>query len=457
MLKKYRRDFVLLNTLTVGIVLMITLSFLGAVVYINEYDDMESVMSMSVRPWNYPGGDQRQEAVEKTDPDIGHPPEEKSWNDPKDSAQSSSESSVSQSSESKENKALKKRRINNNTRYINEDISVYVLSSDRKSFALLSESTIYEGDDELELMRDISVQSERFGSIDKYGIIFYKERSEAGTYKIAITGKWYMTIALLRILLILISAFLISMGLVFLISMHLSRLAARPMENAIGMERQFVRDISHDLKTPVTVILANNSILRSNPDTKLGDNMQWIDSTDSAARDMMNMVSEMLTLSKLENTEVRAEKECVNLSMEAERTVLQLESVAYENRIELASDIEENVQVNAVPEYVKRICSSLIENAVKYEPSGGRVGVSLKIRRKKAVLAVHNKLSFIPKEELEHIFESFYRGDKTRSSKNGHGLGLTIIKRMAELSGADISVESSESEGTVFKVTFELI
>ena len=73
------------------------------------------------------------------------------------------------------------------------------------------------------------------------------------------------------------------------------------------------------------------------------------------------------------------------------------------------------------------------------------------------MLAVHNKLSFIPKEELEHIFESFYRGDKTRSSKNGHGLGLTIIKRMAELSGADISVESSESEGTVFKVTFELI
>ena len=60
MLKKYRRDFVLLNTLTVGIVLMITLSFLGAVVYINEYDDMESVRSMSVRPWNYPGGDQRQ-------------------------------------------------------------------------------------------------------------------------------------------------------------------------------------------------------------------------------------------------------------------------------------------------------------------------------------------------------------------------------------------------------------
>ena len=108
------------------------------------------------------------------------------------------------------------------------------------------------------------------------------------------------------------------------------------LENAIGMERQFVRDISHDLKTPVTVILANNSILRSNPDTKLGDHMQRIDSTDSAARDMMNMVSEMLTLSKLENTEVRAEKECVNLSMEAERTVLQLESVAYENRIELA-------------------------------------------------------------------------------------------------------------------------
>ena len=93
----------------------------------------------------------------------------------------------------------------------------------------------------------------------------------------------------------------LSLALFFFISVRLSKLAARPLEKAVAMERQFVADISHDLKTPVTVILANSSILRESPDSKVSEQLQWIDSTDTAAKNMMELVSEMLTLSSLES------------------------------------------------------------------------------------------------------------------------------------------------------------
>ena len=146
----------------------------------------------------------------------------------------------------------------------------------------------------------------------------------------------------------------------------------------------------------------------------------------------MNMVSEMLTLSSLESISKEIEYSCVNLSSAAEKCVLQMESVAYERRITINEQIEENAVVWATQDYVDRICSGLIENALKYEPDGGEIDVIVKAEKKHSILSVTNIGSTIDREDLPHVFERFYRGDKTRRMKTGHGLGLPIINQIVE-------------------------
>ena len=292
-----------------------------------------------------------------------------------------------------------------------------------------------------------------FGILQKEGLIYYRE-SMQDIEKYAFADVAYLRNRLLRSFMLLLLVFLLTIGLLCLISIWLARRAAEPMEKAIEMERQFVADISHDLKTPITVILANNSILRSEPDAKVGDNLQWIDSTDSAAKNMMHLISQMLTLSSLESTAKASRSESVDLSHIAEKCALQMESIAYDRNISLKTEIDEGIFYRGDREYAERICSCLMENALKYEPDGGSVCIAVCRQKKKALLRVENAGSVIEPKDLPHVFERFYRGDKTRNQQKGHGLGLPIIKQMSELQGGEISVISSADQGTVFTVAF---
>ena len=253
----------------------------------------------------------------------------------------------------------------------------------------------------------------------------------------------------------LLLAYLGAMALVFLISLWLSGLAAKPMEDAMRMERQFTADVSHDLKTPITVVLANSSILKSNPDADAKERIQWVESTENAAKKMMTMVEQMLTLSSLEAKGRKLEKTPVSLSSTSERVALELDVLAFERGVTVETEIAEDVRVLATEEYAERICASLLENAIKYEPDGGRVDLKLTADRKKATLTVQNHGGVISQEDLPHVFERFYRGDKARTAQSGHGLGLPILKQIVDLLGGEIRVESSEDAGTVFTVVLD--
>lgn len=146
---------------------------------------------------------------------------------------------------------------------------------------------------------------------------------------------------------------------------------------------------------------------------------------------------------------------CVRLSSVAEKCVLQMKGLAYDRGISIEARIQPDVYARATKEHAERICTSLLENALKYEPNGGAVYATLIRDRKKAVLTERNPGSFISQEDLPHIFERFYRADKTRDIKQGHGLGLPIVKQITELIGAAIDVKSASDTGTVFTVTFE--
>ena len=423
MLKGYRRRFVTYNMFLVGVVLLAAMVFLGAFVTRTDYRELRNTMRILSDRWDSPNG--QFHVLEE-----GNGPKHDGRPKPDDGA------------DDKKDELLR-----------NGIITVFY-DKDTDEISILSKDAPEDTDAVAAAVHKIVTLKDDFGKLRSLGFIYYREDIAEGN-KIVLTDISSYNAKVLKLALTLLLAYLVSMGLLLLISRKLSKLAAKPMEDAIEMERQFVTDISHDLKTPITVVLANNSILRSNPGADAEEQLQWLDSTETAAKNMMDMVNEMLTLSSLDSVVHSILKVPVDLSSAAEKAVLQLESLAYERGITIDSTaVSEDVTAIATPEYAERICSGLIENALKYEPQGGRVEVSLSAAKKKAVFCVHNLGSFISPEDQAHIFERFYRGDKARSNLQGHGLGLPIIKQMTELIGAQIEMQSGE-DGTSFTVTFD--
>ncbi|MBO4831048.1 MAG: HAMP domain-containing histidine kinase [Oscillospiraceae bacterium] len=435
MLKGYRKRFVTYNMILVGVVLLAAMVFQGVYVYRSSYQELRNTMRLLAEPWDAPNGQFR--VLEEGDgPEQDGGPKQ-NGGPGKDGGRRPEDGSQTEKDE-----------------LLRNGITTVFYNRSTDEISILSRDTPEDPDAVANAVREIVTLDENFGRLRSLGFIYFREDGAEGS-KIVLTDMSYFNAKALKTALTLLAAYIVAMGLLFLISRKLSKLAAKPMEDAIEMERQFVTDISHDLKTPITVVLANNSILRSNPGADADEQLQWLDSTETAAKNMMDMVNEMLTLSSLDSVGRSVLKVPVDLSSAAEKSVLQLESLAYDRGITIDSAaVSEGVTAIATPEYAERICSGLIENALKYEPGGGRVDVSLSAAKKKAVFCVHNYGSFISPEDQPHVFERFYRGDKARSSLQGHGLGLPIIKQMTELIGAQIEMQSGE-DGTSFTVTFD--
>ncbi len=436
MLTGYRRRFVAINMILIAVVLLFALVMQGIFVYRNEYEDLKKTMGMVLEPWRMMGDGFR------PDPREGAftPPDDDDFELDDDDFEPYDDDFRPEDGQ------WRRGRIRD------DRIATVFYSPDTDTLTVMPGE--WEGDaDALAAAARAAVKAaESFGLTQGF---YYMKESGDDSVKIALTRTDYLRSRVFSNLSVLIVAYPLALGLLFFISLWLSKLAAKPMEQAVEMERQFVADISHDLKTPITVVLANDAILRSNPEAATAEQMQWIDSTDAAARNMMNMVEQMLTLSSLEAAGRTVEKVPVNLSTCAEKSVLQLESVAYDRGVRVESDIAPGVRVAATEDYCMRILSGLIENALKYEPDGGTVHLALTQEKRRAQLTVRNGGSVIAPEDLPHVFERFYRGDKARTGSRGHGLGLPIVKGICDLLGAQIAVQSSELDGTAFTVTFE--
>lgn len=422
MLKTYRKRFVLSNMVLVGSVLLIVLVVLGFTQVNSVYRELRITMFQVLEQVNAPNDMYRSLGSERPN-DMDKQPQK---NKP---AQPKTPLSVDR------NKIV--------TVFYNSQTKQVSITKNVKS----TDDTIIAA-----AVEEVLALNEPFGKLAS-GLFFCKEASEGG-WKIALANESDLAVHLFRLFSWFALGFVLSLGLLLLISIWMSKLAARPMERAMQVQRQFVDDVSHDLKTPITVILANNSIVKSNPHETVESQRQWLDATEKAAKDMMAMIHEMLSLSALESSELDVEIVPVDLTSAAQKAVLQMESVAFDRGITVEDDIAENVTGFATTEFADRICNSLLENALKYEPDGGRVRVTLQTVKKQAVFAVQNFGTVIPPDDLTHVFERFYRSDKVRASADGHGLGLPIVKRITTLIGASVTAESSEKEGTVFRVGF---
>ena len=261
----------------------------------------------------------------------------------------------------------------------------------------------------------------------------------------AIYFQFRLYIALAFILLILI----------LLLCEYLSRRSILPVDEAIRTQQQFIADASHELKTPIAVILANLDILKTSPDKTVREEEKWIDSTKMEANRMSKLVNEMLFLARSDAAmDMHYNFRLINFSDVVEEVVLTTEALAFERNITLEADIAENSQVVGDFERLKQVVMILVENATKYVNENGTIKVELTSGpRRVEVLTVTNSGAPIPTEKAEHIFERFYRVDESRvREKGGYGLGLSIAQKIIEKHHGEIGLAFSNENGTCFEV-----
>lgn len=342
-------------------------------------------------------------------------------------------------------------------------VAVYVVAGDGtvSSVSGLTTASVTEGVRELAI-DDAVRAADAKGYLKEVGL-YYAKRNAFGQLCVAFADEatvssWQsLAITLTGIGALTLVAFLI-------INLGFARWILRPVEHAWKAQQQFTADASHELKTPLTVILANMAILKSKPEATIGEQLQWIESTETEGEHMQVMVNDMLNLMRPKEQHTAAlesHTSDVDMSDLLEGDVLQFESVAFERGITITSDLDANVHVLGDEMRLHRLTSTLIDNACKYAEEGGEVTVYLRKGTKDAEFVVHNTGSFISEEDLPHVFDRFYRADKarTRDTESGpgsFGLGLSIARDVALEHGGDIIATSDPETGTTFTATLPL-
>lgn len=238
----------------------------------------------------------------------------------------------------------------------------------------------------------------------------------------------------------------------FGISLFLARWALRPIEKSWRQQRQFVADASHELKTPLTVILANMGIVLSHREETVQSQLKWLEYTQAEAARMKELVGSLLFLAQADGAQGEASLTAVNFSDVVWSSVLPFESVAFEQNITLVSEIADHIILPGSEDRLRRLTAILLDNAVKYAGERGTVTLRLQRAQEKALLTVHNTGEQIPAEQIPHIFERFYRVDSSRTrAQGGYGLGLSIAQSIVQAHHGKISVQSGP-KGTAFTV-----
>ncbi len=318
----------------------------------------------------------------------------------------------------------------------------------------LSGSSYYNLQDEEMVLHIVQAALEReddSGVLGDYSLR-YLRRIGVVSVRIAFTDctmeQATMRSLLLRSGLVALAALAVLAGL----SYCLAGLVVGPVKRAWQEQKQFVSDASHELKTPLTVILSSSELAAEEQDVQR--TKQYVEGIHAESLRMKALVEDMLTLARTESG-TRPETEAVDLSDTVLESVLAFEPVAFESGRELVYDIQPELTVMGSGVQLRRLTDILLDNAVKYAAEGTPVRLLLRQEGRCAALRVENRGETIPAEKLRHIFDRFYRADESRSGGEGFGLGLAIAQSIAQSHGGSIGCASEEGV-TRFIVTLPL-
>ena len=315
----------------------------------------------------------------------------------------------------------------------------------------LNEETVTQA---VEAAKEKITQKEQTSGV-LYGMgLRYLIQEKDGQYWIAFVDRTQEVEAMRDFVMAAMMIGAVSLVALFAISFFLSGWVVRPVEKAWSQQKQFVADASHELKTPLTVILANTGILLSHKNDTIAKQQRWVLNTQEEAINMKKLVDDMLFLAR-NDTGVQLIYSRVNFSDVVWSSVLPFESVAFEQGLQLDSDIAENLTVIADESRLRELVRILLDNACKYCARKGKIFVRLEREGEKVLLHVRNGVEeALKQEDLEKLFERFYRADKSRNrEKGGYGLGLAIARSIVQQNHGKISVQSTGNE-VVFTASF---
>lgn len=255
----------------------------------------------------------------------------------------------------------------------------------------------------------------------------------------------------------------IGMVVLFGIAVVCARYVTRPVAEAWAQQQRFVADASHELKTPLTVILASADIMGQHPEKSVSEQGKWLSSIEDEAKRMKKLVEELLAAARADEEAAGSEAKTdtpmatVDFSELVARSCLHLEAVAFDKNIDFAWTAQDGLACKGREEELERLVKILLENAMKYaapcaEQGAAQAQVTLSAERAgaKIKLWVRNSGEPIASDVLPHLFERFYRADPARGGGESFGLGLYIAHTVAEGHHGSLTATSSSTGGTVF-------
>lgn len=248
---------------------------------------------------------------------------------------------------------------------------------------------------------------------------------------------------------IVLCIFLLFGGLIFFTfsSRIISRWLTQPIEDMISSEKKFISNASHELKTPLAVIRANTQLLQK----EISADNKHLEYIHQETERMIVLVNKMLTLVRLDTAQNQAQPKRFRVDEALYDIIYPMESVAYEKKIRMTVDIQEEMYIDGIEDQIQNLLSILLNNAISYTPEYGEIVIRAYIQAKKFYLKVSNSGDPIPEEIRDRLFERFFRADEAREDNGHYGLGLSIASSIAANHGGRIRVDY-EDHKNVFSV-----
>ena len=225
---------------------------------------------------------------------------------------------------------------------------------------------------------------------------------------------------------------------------------AQELSGTETLRTDFIANVSHELKTPLAVMQNYGTILQQ-PSLGEKERIEYAQAISEASRRLASLITNILKLNKLENQQIFPAVESYDLGEQLCECLLAFEDLWERKALEIETDIEEGVMVNTDPEMMSLVWNNLFSNAIKFTENGGKLGLRLHKEQGRAVVQVSDTGCGISPEVGRRMFDKFYQGD-TSHAVQGNGLGLALVKRVIDITGSEISVESEIGKGTTFTV-----
>lgn len=225
---------------------------------------------------------------------------------------------------------------------------------------------------------------------------------------------------------------------------------AEELSSIETLRTDFVSNVSHELKTPLAV-LQNYGALLEEPNLPEENRLEYAKSINRVTKHLSELVTNILKLNKLESQKITPSFRKCNVSETLCECLITFESEWDNKNLEINADIEEDVYISSDPEMLMIIWANLFSNALKFTPEGGKINVKLKKNGNYVTVSVSDTGCGMDEKTIERIFDKFYQGDTSHSEK-GNGLGLALVKRVIDMLGGEITVESAPGAGSTFTV-----